>query len=184
MGRVGRAFVVMSGLPGSGKTTLGRQLATLLGLAMLDKDDVLDALLQAVGSADPPCRQSLSRASDAVLETIAANSPGAVLSSFWRRERLSTTSGTPTAWLHQLPDARLIEVHCACPPAVAAARFQARRRHSGHHDQQHTTEDLIDQFTRLDVEGPLRVGHLVAVDTSSDVDPDTVANVINRHLNP
>ncbi len=151
MSRVGRAFVVMSGLPGAGKSTLGRQLAALLDLAMLDKDDVLDALLQTVGAPDPQSRQLLSRASDAVLETIAANSPGAVLSWFWRRERLSTTSGTPTAWLHQLPEARLIEVHCVCAPVVAAARFQARRRHPGHHrPAAPATVDLIDQFTRLD----------------------------------
>jgi predicted kinase len=184
MGPVGRPFVVMSGLPGSGKTTLGRQLAARLDLAMLDKDDVLDALLQTVGSPDPQSRQLLSRASDAVLQTIAANSPGAVLTSFWRRERLSTTSGTPTAWLHQLPDARLVEVHCACPPATAAARFQARRRHRGHHDQQHTTADLIEQFTRLDAEGPLQVGHLIQVDTSADIDPDPIAAAINGHLTP
>ncbi len=184
MGRVGRAFVVMSGLPGSGKTTLGRRLAALLALAMLDKDDILDALLNTVGSPDPQSRQMLSRASDAVMETIAANSPGAVLSSFWRRERLTTTSGTPTAWLHQLPDARLVEVHCVCPPTTAAERFQARRRHRGHHDRRYTTDELIDRFTRLDAEGPLHLGHLVQVDTSSDVDPGPIAAAINGHLYP
>jgi hypothetical protein len=83
-----------------------------------------------------------------------------------------------------LPDAHLVEVYCTCPPAVAAARFQARRRHPGHHDQRHTTEDVLDQFTRLDAEGPLHIGHLIHADTSDDIDPGSVAAAIHHHLNP
>jgi hypothetical protein len=57
---------------------------------MLDKDDILDALLGSLGAAGPRERQRLSRAADAVLRTVAENTRGAVVSSFWRRERLST----------------------------------------------------------------------------------------------
>jgi shikimate kinase len=34
-----RLFVVISGLPGSGKTTLGLRLASALGLQLIDKDE-------------------------------------------------------------------------------------------------------------------------------------------------
>ncbi|MBK8075071.1 MAG: hypothetical protein IPK24_05755 [Kineosporiaceae bacterium] len=86
------AFVVMSGCPEVARTTLGRGIAAELGLAMLDKDDILDALLESLGPGDPGSRHRLSRASDAALQAIAVNTPAAVLSSFWRRERLSATS--------------------------------------------------------------------------------------------
>ena len=175
MARVEHAFVVMSGLPGSGKTTLGRGIAAELGLAMLDKDDILDALLESLGPGDPGSRHRLSRASDAALQAIAVNTPAAVLSSFWRRERLSATSGTPTDWLHALRDTSLVEVHCVCPVALAVQRFQMRQRHPGHDDRRHTTEDLVHQFTRLEAEGPLGLGTLIRADTSQDLDAAIVA---------
>ena len=116
------AFVIISGLPGSGKTTLARPLSKALHLTLLDKDDILVSLFDTVGVANPDDRATLSRASDAILETIAGSSGGAVLSSFWRREALSTTSGTPTEWIKHLPDARVVEVACECPPEIAADR--------------------------------------------------------------
>ena len=44
---VDRFFIVVSGLPGSGKSTLGQQLATALGLPFLDKDTILERLFEA-----------------------------------------------------------------------------------------------------------------------------------------
>jgi gluconate kinase len=48
-----KPFVVISGLPGSGKTTLGRGLASALQLPFIDKDDILNRLfeLKGVGNA-------------------------------------------------------------------------------------------------------------------------------------
>lgn len=85
----------VTSLPGSGKSTLAGMLADHLGLAFIDKDDILDALLDALGAPEVEQRQRLSRAADAVLQGVASKTPGAVVCSFWRRERLSVTSGTP-----------------------------------------------------------------------------------------
>lgn len=175
-------FIVMSGLPGSGKTTLGRQLARQLKLAMLDKDDILDVLLDSLGAAETVDRHRLSRAADAVLQATVLNSPSAVVSSFWRRERLSTTSGTPWDWLPQLPGARLVEVHCVCSPTIAVNRFRSRRRHPGHHDVRRSREQLTVQFERLDAEGPLGIGTLVPVPTTDRPDPSQVIAVIQQRL--
>lgn len=132
-GHYGEAvFVVVSGLPGSGKTTLARPLSVALGLPLLDKDDLLETLLTSLGADSPHERGRLSRASDALMQRVAEGAAGAVLSSFWRRESLSLTSGTPTAWLRNLPG--LVEVYCECPPREAADRFHARARHAGHFD--------------------------------------------------
>jgi adenylate kinase family enzyme len=179
---VDRPFIVMTGLPGSGKTTLGRRLATRMGLAMLDKDDILDALLDSLGAPDAAERQRLSRAADAVLQTIASNSPGAVLASFWCHERLSTTSGTPWRWLPQLTDARLVEVHCVCPPALAVERFLTRRRHPGHHDERHSHEQLTAQFETLAAEGPLGIGPLVPAPTSGPTDLLQITTDVEQQL--
>ena len=170
--------MIVSGLPGSGKTTLGRALSGALQLPLLDKDDILVTLFETIGAANPEQRAALSRASDVILATLARSSPGAVLSSFWRREALTTTSGTPTDWLGQLPDARLVEVLCECPPEVAVERFLTRKRHPGHFDELSPRTDLLAQFDLLASQGPLGIGTLIRVDTSLPVAmPDVVKAV-------
>ncbi|HEX4966614.1 MAG TPA: AAA family ATPase [Thermoanaerobaculia bacterium] len=168
-GRSLRRFIVISGLPGSGKTTLGRRLAHALGLSMLDKDDVLEALFDSLGIGDAGWRQRLSRSADEVLQRLAHQSAGAVLASFWRHPQVTGESGTPIGWLSALPG-RIVEAHCACSPVVAAERFSARRRHEGHLDQGKRSEDLIVAFEELAAHGPLGLGALVEVDTGGEVD--------------
>ena len=171
-------LIVVTGLPGSGKTTLGRSLAEELGLPSLDKDDILETLFDHVGVASPDDRGRLSRASDAVMESLAGSSTGAVLSSHWRREELSTVSGTPTAWLRDRPAGTVVEVYCDCPPALAAQRFAQRTRHPGHGDGDRTAEDLRAQFEPLAALGPWQIGALVRVDTTRPVDAAAVAHVV------
>jgi predicted kinase len=171
-------FVVVSGLPASGKTTLGRPLSARLGLPLLDKDDVLESLLEGLGAASPDERRRLSRASDAVVERVARVSPAAVLCSFWRRESLSTMSGTPTSWLRELPD--VVEVFCDCSPRVAAERFHSRVRPEGHFDADKSFEDSLCRFEQLAAAGPLAIGPLVRVDTTRNVDVAAVAEAV-RH---
>ena len=40
---------MISGLPGSGKTTLARRLAPALKLPLIDKDDILKRLFESIG---------------------------------------------------------------------------------------------------------------------------------------
>lgn len=153
-------FVVLSGLPGSGKTNLARPLSKTLRLPLLDKDDLLETLLTNLGADSPQDRERLSRASDALMEKVAGASSGAVLSSFWRRESLSATSGTPTNWLRHLPGT--VEVLCDCPPRIAAERFHARLRHPGHHDSSKSVADSLWRYEQLAATLPLGVGPLVS----------------------
>jgi cytidylate kinase len=167
-------FVVMSGLPGSGKTTLGRQLGATLGLGVLDKDDFLEAHFADYDEIDSTLRSSLSRLADAELRERAGTIASAILVSFWRREQVSLTAGTPTEWLAHLPN--VVEVHCECSPGVAATRFHSRVRHDGHRDADRT--DLMAQFEALTRQGPLGIGRLVVVNTETDTDIAELASRI------
>jgi adenylylsulfate kinase-like enzyme len=53
--------VVVSGLPGSGKSTVARQIASYAGIAVLDKDDILEQLFDERGIGDAEWRSALSR---------------------------------------------------------------------------------------------------------------------------
>jgi hypothetical protein len=138
-------YVVISGIPGSGKTTLARRLAPALGVPLIDKDDILERLFETRGIGDSVWRRALSRESDGILQADAMASDGAVLVSHWHVPGIAADSGTPTGWLADLPGA-LVHVRCVCDPAVAARRFLERRRHAGHLDGTLSAEDLEDRF--------------------------------------
>lgn len=170
-----RPFLVMSGLPGSGKTTLGRSLAHALNLPMLDKDEILEGLFESLGVGDAEWRSRLSRSADEVLRRLALQSSGAVLASFWRHPQSTGESGTPTSWLNALPGP-VIEMYCACSAETAAERFLARQRHCGHLDDQKNPADVAAGFVQLESLGHLGVGALIRVDTGVAVDVETVVN--------
>jgi predicted kinase len=180
--RGARLFIVMTGLPASGKTTLGLAIANELMLPILDKDAVLEALFDACGVSTQQDRLRLSRESDHVLEAAARESDGAVIASFWRRDDTSITSGTPTEWLSDLPDATLVEVVCQCSPAVAADRFRARVRHPGHFDAGVDPNELLSGYELLAEAGPVTDGAVVRVDTEGRVDVPAVCAEIRGRL--
>lgn len=157
-------FIIVSGLPASGKSTIAAALATSLLLPLIDKDDLLERLFQAEGALDVGRRQELSRVADRDFARRARESDGAILASWWRHPHSEGDSGTPTAWLAALPGAR-IEVYCQCDPAQAAERFLSRKRHPGHLDGRWTYPALLASFDQQALLGPLRIGDLIEVDT-------------------
>lgn len=157
-------FIVMSGLPASGKSTLGQVIARAARIPMLDKDDILEALFESRGIGDADWRRRLSRIADQELIERACMLPAAVIASWWHHPRSSAASGTPTEWLQSL-HGEVIEVYCVCSPNVAASRFMARERHAGHLDGQHMFEGLLESFQAQAALGPLKVGRTIEVGT-------------------
>jgi len=176
-----KRFVVVSGLPASGKSTLGASLARALGWPFLDKDDFLESLFEEHECPDAAARQRLSRIADERLRREALRRTRAVLCSHWRRPESPARSGTPTDWLRR-PDLRILEIVCECPLEVAAARFRERTRHPGHHDGSRTDDALREQFDRLTAEYPLRLGVVLELDASRPIDAGAVAGRIGAWI--
>jgi len=150
-------YVLVTGLPASGKSTLAGPLSRALDLPLLAKDTVKEALWEALGPGDAEWAARLGAASAEVLLAVAIDAGAAVVDHFFHRDRL-------TAW-SRLPG-RLVEVHCAVSPDLARARYQARRRHPAHHDGDAAR---WDDWIARDA-GPLRLGGpLLEVDTSRPV---------------
>lgn len=162
-------FIVVTGLPASGKSTLGEAVARALGLPLLDKDEILEALFEGLGTGDAEWRFRLSRTADLVLERQARRSHGAVLASWWRHPRSLSASGTSPHWLQTLPG-RLIEIHCRCSAEVALQRFFARQRHAGHLDHLRSEQEALLEFQQAAAMGALEVGSLLEVNTEQPLD--------------
>src|SRR5215472_4380343 len=162
-------YVVVSGPPASGKTTLARALAPALGLPLIAKDTIKQALMTVLPAPDVPASRMIGRASVAALLAVAAEAPGAVLESVWHRSYAAADLGN-------LPGS-VVEVFCRCDPAIAAERYAARvgTRAVGHFDAERTIEELWND----DVARPVAGGWpVIEVDTTTCVDvTDLVARI-------
>lgn len=164
-----KRYVIVSGLPASGKSTLAAALSQALGLPLLDKDHFLEALFESQGIGDAQWRRQLSHEADAAFRRQAEQATGAVLTSWWKHPRSLSDSGTPTDWLFALPGTK-VEVHCQCSPQIAAERFLARQRSPGHLDYRWSYAELLVNFTAQASLGPLGLGSLVEVSTEGRTD--------------
>src|SRR4051794_38645589 len=101
-------FVVVSGPPASGKSTLAPGLARPLALPLVAKDTIKDALMSVLPVDDVESSRQLGRAAVAAMLAVAAESPvGAVIESNFYRS-VAVTS------LNRLPGS-VVEVFCRCP---------------------------------------------------------------------
>lgn len=158
-------FVLVAGPPGSGKSTLAAPLARRLGLRLLAKDAIKEALMEERGRPTTvPESQRLGRAAVMAMLSSARSSAGAVLD--------GTFYPYTIPYLKALPGA-LIEIRCRCPRAVAQARYRARSqsRHSGHLDSERSPEELWNEHHLT----PLGLGPVIEVDTSAPVDAASLA---------
>jgi predicted kinase len=162
-------FLLVGGWPGSGKTTLATALGPLLGLPVLAKDDVKEALADALGRPDTVSEsQRLGRAAVLAVLRIAARCPGAVLDSTWFDYTRPLVAALPGP---------VVELRCVVPREVARSRYYARAadRHAGHLDLERDETELWGEPVR-----PLGVGPLVEVDTTGPVDLPAIAAELRR----
>jgi predicted kinase len=162
-------YVLVGGWPAAGKTTVATALAARLGLPYLAKDEVKEALTDALGA---PSTVAASRALGvaavhAVLRT-ARGCPGAVIDSTW--------------YPYSLPLVRalagpFVEVRCRVPVELARERYRGRARDGRHLDALRTEQELWGQEVP-----PLGVGPVIEVDTARAVDIGALADAVRAAL--
>ena len=174
--------IVMSGLPASGKSTVGKELAKVLNLPCLDKDDYLERQFAEKGVGDRVWRQSLSLRSNRLFEKDAQQHLHVILISHWRPEGYSKYSGTPIAWINAHYD-RVIEVYCQSTIDDATNRFVQRERHPGHLDKEKSRKEIVEWMHRYEEYLPLNLGGLVTINNTSNLSVIGVADSIRRLIN-
>ncbi|MFI6047055.1 AAA family ATPase [Nocardia sp. NPDC051321] len=166
-------LVLVNGLPGAGKSTLGRPLAAALGGTFLSKDAVKEALAECVGDdAVIPALGGI--AMDAVWALAQAVSGTVVVDSWWFRPR---DSGFARAGIEKAGADRVVEVWCDIPADVARRRYVSRRRGASYCDEQRLTDEW-DTWAAQAV--PLGLAPIVWVDTTQPVRLADLAAQIER----
>jgi len=158
-----RVFVVVTGLPGSGKSSVAAPLARTLDLPLLAKDTIKEALWDALGPGDRAWARTLGGAAATALVSLAQSSPGAVIDHFVHADTADQWAALPG----------VVEVHCSCAISVARERYRTRRRHPCHFD----AEMLRDDYERWigDDAGRPPLGPRLEVDTTTPVDIAPIA---------
>lgn len=169
--------VVVTGIPGSGKTTLANALSVQMGWPLISKDVVKEALFDALGTGDLQWSQRLGRAGHLVMYSLAATIPRVILEAHFQR-------GLAEPEILAL-NRRMVQVYCRCPIDVAAERYRRRiddpNRHAGHLPE-HQSDDVIERWMK-DAPAPLDLPDalLIEIDTTVPVDIGTVANSIHAY---
>jgi predicted kinase len=122
--------ILINGLPGAGKTTLAALLGPALGVPVIAKDAIKEALA-AAAPALPAA--AFGPAAAAAMWELAAGTPGGVLlESWWFRPR---DRGHAADGLRRSGARRAVEIWCEIPAEVARARFDRRRRGFPYEDE-------------------------------------------------
>ncbi len=161
-----RHLVVVSGHPGSGKTTVARQLAAGLGWPLVSRDDFKELLFDHLGLGDRAWSQKLGGLSydlmDRVLGLLLATGCGVVAETNFGTQA-SLSLGALAHRMHY----RVLEVCCTAPAPQLVARFAGRAqsgaRHPGHQD----TDNLAEQAARVAVPyQPVGAGPVLWLETT------------------
>ncbi len=165
-------WLIVTGPPAAGKTTLVRRLAQDLAIPLFEKDTIKDVLYETLGFGDKAwSRQIAPIAIDMLFFTanqlLRNGLSVATESNFYRQ-----FSSARVSELASKVDVRIVQVHCSVPPEILVKRNAARLHPPNFRPNHHVmpSEELLGKLASGTWE-PLDVpSKVIRVDTSESLD--------------
>jgi predicted kinase len=170
-------LIIVTGLPCSGKTNLGRRISRLHKIPFISKDGFKERLFETLGYSDRAWSKKLSGASYEmmfyVLEELLEVGLSCVLEANFDPQVHSETLAKITRKFQT----RVLQIHCVTQPEILLERFRNRwksgKRHPGHADEVMLPEmELLVKHKILPLELPCPIFEL---DTTDLAKLDTAA---------
>jgi predicted kinase len=170
-------LIIVTGLPCSGKTSLGRQLSRLHKIPFISKDGFKERLFDTLGWSDRARSKKLSGASYEmmfyVLEELLEVGQSCVLEANFD----SQVHSEPLAKITQKFETRVVQIHCVTEQEILLERFKSRwksgKRHQGHADEVMLPE--MESLVKQEIQ-PLELpGSVFELDTTDLANLETAA---------
>lgn len=152
--------IIVTGPPGTGKTTLGQRVAEEFRLPFINKDGIKELLFDTLGWSDREWSKRLGVATYAILYHILEAELKAGASLVVESNFHPTYDNKKFADLRRRYDFDTFQVQCVADGDVLYERFKARsesgNRHPGHQDEMNLQE--FEEILRRGRHDPLDIG--------------------------
>ncbi len=180
----GMKIILISGLPASGKTTVGKKLAEMLKLPLYGKDDFKEIMFDTIGWEDLNWSEKIGSASLEIMYELINIEAAAGKSLIAEGNFQVEKDKERFEKLQKKYSMVVVEVMCEAPNDLLAKRFKERAergdRHPGHRDKENMQkfEDGIEAAHAK----PLNLGKLIKVETAdfSKIDYDKLIKEIKE----
>ncbi len=169
--------IIVTGLPCSGKTNLGRQISRLHKIPFISKDGFKEKLFDSLGWSDRAWSKKLSGASYEMmfyaLEELLEVRQSCVLEANFD----PTIHSEPLARITKKFQTRVVQIHCVTDPEILLERFRTRwesgERHPGHAD--HVMISEMESLVRQKILPLELLGPVFELDTTDLANLETSA---------
>lgn len=147
------SLIIIGGIPGSGKTTLGNKLAKHFGLPILNKDGIIELLFEEIGVEEnekniPQLRSATYKILCYAAEQICLAGDSLIIEGNFNSE-----SGTPELLgLIKKGLSEVFLIECICSKEVAFDRFKKRHDTEERH-QLHPRRDTLEEYAKRFLDG-------------------------------
>jgi predicted kinase len=161
-------IIIFTGLPGTGKTTLSRQVAEALNIPLIAKDDIKEIMYDKIGWSDKAYSAKLAHATFGIMDYITEQHLKTGISIALESNYSPKLANERFQEWQQTYGCSITQVVCRTDIDVLARRYFERQhtdRHPGHNDTG-TIEEYRASFLQrieneenqpLAVDGPVRI---------------------------